>query len=742
MPLRKLALVTLIALLLTVAIGWLIGTPAAVAFLFVAAFGIAVWNFARLVRLIAIGESESLLDLVVYRVEAGIAYVFGEKKLLEDFWAGAMHLFFLYGFITLSVGHFELVLREVTAGWVDGGIGFHLLKPTGSFGALVYRLFLLSQDYAAILIVPVSLIALVRRWVHRPVRLSPRSQDAENILWFIVVLYATFFLLNGAEVALGDDYGWYRPWSYWAGYLLFGVSDQWGGVAGSPLFGPAARDTVALWREIGLWSHLLIFFSFLNYLPYSKHLHLIAAFPNIFLRRFTPRGQPQLLDFENSEVFGKSRIEQYSFKTLLDSFACTECARCNDVCPAHLSHKPLKPKKVVHDLKLNLYRNEHALLPWKAAWRAAKRSGAELPPAPEQRPAELITREEIAKERYGFMGQYPTDGQVHVDELWSCTTCAACVEACPVLIESVPVSLIDLRRHLVMMESDFPSELTACFKGMEVQGNPWAIGGDKREEWCAGLDVPLLRDQGGREVEYLFWVGCAGATDDRAKKIQQALVKILKAAQVDFAILGNEERCNGDPARRMGNEYLYLQMVEAVREIFAKYKFKKIVTACPHCYNAFKHDYRQFGMELDVIHHSELIWQLIDHKRIALRATDAPWPLTFHDPCYLGRYNGIYQPPRSALGRIGGVELREMERHGKKSYCCGAGGGRMWMEEHLGERINNERTKQALATGVKTICVACPFCMTMLTDGTKALDLEDEVKVLDLAEVVARQLQA
>ncbi|MFH1808396.1 MAG: 4Fe-4S dicluster domain-containing protein [Pseudomonadota bacterium] len=742
MPLKQLSLVSIITLGVTAILGVFAGTPVAVGFLFVAAFAIAIFNFARLVKLVTIGKHEPLFDRMIDRVEAVLYYVFREKKLLEDEPAGVMHLFFFYGFVVLSIGHFELVIRAVTRPFVEGGLGFHLLNGMGGFGTGVYHVFLFSQDLAAACIIPVSVLALARRWVGKPVRLLPRSQDAENILWFIVFLYLTFFMLNGAEVTLGDPYGWFRPGSFWSAVLFFGVPD----LVASPLFGMVSTDNVHLWLEISFWSHLLIFLAFLNYLPYSKHLHLLAAFPNIYLRRFAPRGQPSTLDFENTETFGVSRAEQFSFKTLLDGFACTECSRCNDVCPAHLTSKPLKPKKVVHDLKVNLYRNEQVLVPWKDAWLKAKKEGAEaLPEAPEERPAALIVRDEVEKKQLGHMGKYPNDGQLHVDEVWSCTTCGACAEVCPVLIESVPVSLIDVRRHLVMMEADFPQELTACFKGMEVQGNPWSIGGDKREEWCEGLDVKKMRELGDDEtVDYLFWVGCAGATDDRAKKIQVAFVKIMQAAGVSFAILGTEEKCNGDPARRMGNEYLYLQLVEENRAVFDAYKgkFKKMVTACPHCLNAFKNDYPQFDIQLDIIHHTELIQQLIEHKKIRLNGTPEKGALTFHDPCYLGRYNGVYEQPRQILQHIDGVDLREMERHTKKSFCCGAGGGRMWMEEHLGERVNNNRTQQAMDTGAKTICVACPFCMTMLEDGTKAKNVEEEIKVLDVAEIVARHLSS
>jgi Fe-S oxidoreductase len=336
------------------------------------------------------------------------------------------------------------------------------------------------------------------------------------------------------------------------------------------------------------------------------------------------------------------------------------------------------------------------------------------------------------------------EGQIHADELWACTTCAACVQVCPVAIDSVPGTLVALRQSLVMMESEFPQEATAAFKGMEVKGNPWGVGQDRRTEWAESLDVPVLSEIAEREpertVEYLFWVGCAGATDPRARKTQQALVRILKAAKVDFAILGCEEKCTGDPARRMGNEYVWRELASGNVETLGQYKFKKIFASCPHCLNALGREYRELGASYSVQHHSELIAELLKDGRIPLDAARRLGDeVTFHDPCYLGRYGGSYDAPREVLVRLGG-RPREMEQSRETSFCCGAGGGRVFLEERIGSRVNVARTEQALATGAKTIAVGCPFCMTMLSDGTKAKNLEDSVAVKDLAELVAERL--
>jgi Fe-S oxidoreductase len=310
-----------------------------------------------------------------------------------------------------------------------------------------------------------------------------------------------------------------------------------------------------------------------------------------------------------------------------------------------------------------------------------------------------------------------------------------------VLIDSVPGTLVGLRQGLVMMASDFPPEATTAFKGMEVQGNPWGVGQDRRLEWAEGLDVPLMADVGGREVDYLLWVGCAGSTDPRARKTNQALVRILKAAKVDFATLGREEKCTGDPARRMGNEYLFAQLAQENVATFARYRFRKILVTCPHCLNSLGKEYRELGARYTVVHHSQLMSELMAAGRVPLDlAKGAQDLVTFHDPCYLGRYNGTVAPPREILVRLGAKTV-EMEKSGKNGFCCGAGGGRIFLEERIGTRVNVERTEQALATGARTVAVGCPFCMTMLTDGTKAKDVEGSVRVRDLAELVAERLR-
>ena len=633
------------------------------------------------------GQPEEIKSTLKQRIQAILVNVFGHKKTLEDRKYGFMHFWYLYGFLILGVGHLELVLYGLTRFRESYGKQAFLYRNL--LPEWLTHVYEFSQDFMAMGVVIIVAVALYRRMTGMTKRLMPRSADAETILWLIGALYVSFFLFIGSETYLRMETGelayglhWYLPFSSAIGMLI-----------GGPI------------NPVAYWMHLGIFLAFAIYIPRSKHLHLLAAGPNIYFRHHGAVAKPAIIDFENSEQFGVSKVKGLSWKSILDTFACTECGRCDAVCPATLTDKPLKPMKVLHDIKMNI--------------RGAKK-------------LDLIGREP---------GAYEIEGTVHLDETWACTTCAACVEVCPVFIDSVPTSLMEIRRNLVLMEAkDYPKELNAAFKGMEVQKNPWGVGQDKREDWAAQLDVPLLADQGDREVEYLFWVGCAGATDDRSKKIQQALVRILKAANVDFAILGCEEKCTGDPARRMGNEYVYDMLARENVEMLKRKKFKKIFATCPHCFNQLKNEYKDFGANFSVQHHTELIAELLKDKRIPLDSKkQIEETITFHDPCYLGRYNNQYDAPREALIAIGAKPV-EMSFNKQKSFCCGAGGGRMFMEETIGKRINLERTDQALETGATTIATGCPFCMTMMSDGVKDRDAEDNVVVKDVAEIVAEKL--
>ncbi|HEX9189203.1 MAG TPA: (Fe-S)-binding protein, partial [Vicinamibacteria bacterium] len=625
----------------------------------VAAFGFMAQRLWRIGILINTGSrgDETLTGRPAERTRTMLAYTLGQRRLIEDPLAGLLHGVFLYGFLVLGLGHLEVILEGLTA--FRRGLGgapflYEQVLPSG-----LNALYHLSQDLLAAAVLVASVLALVRRFTGRPPRLLPRSKDGERVLWFIVALYATFFVLAGATVLLkqrasGDASPVpYQPFSSLAAAALSFLPDAAG------------------LRSLGWWSHLLVFLGFAAYLPTTKHMHLVFAWPNTWLFRRERYGLPPRLDFEKTEKFGIDRVQELPWKSLLDSYACTECGRCNAVCPAHATGKPLMPMKVLHDVKVNLRdRNAADILRFRDARGRPRpeRAGEEAAFEPK---TPLVSKAAIERAKPGVVredgGYLQVDGQVHADELWACTTCAACVQACPVLIDSVPGTLIGLRQSLVMMESDFPQEATTAFKGMEVQGNPWGVGQDRRMEWAEGLDVPVMADLGGREVEYLLWVGCAGSTDPRARQTNRALVRVLKAAGVEFAILGPEEKCTGDPARRMGNEYLFAQLAQENIETFKQYRFRKILVTCPHCLNSLGKDYRELGASYSVVHHSQLLAELLAAGRVPLDAAKGvEGPVTFHDPCYLGRYNQTVEPPREVLVRLGAraVEMEKSRQNG------------------------------------------------------------------------------
>jgi Fe-S oxidoreductase len=720
-----------------------------------AAFTFMGSKLFRIAALINMGRHDEVYtDYPRSRWRMVLEIVFGHQKTLEDRVSGMTHIAFIYGFLILGFGHTEIVIEGLTMfvkTWGSAPFTYDKIPGLGHEHPLIHA-YWVSQDGMASLVLLAVSVAFARRVFFAPPRLRPRSLDAEIILYFIGALYVTFFMLQGAHLVreLRPDVHFVQ-WKPFTSLMALWMAAL-----------PASVVDGIYW--IFWWAHVAVFLSFGCYIPLSKHMHLVFAGPNTWFfkkgaymwrkpevaaaeekkppaARARAMGIPPKIDFDTAEKYGTDRIQELPWKTLLDSFACTECGRCNNVCPAHLTGKPLKPKKVLHDLKVNLLKKNGApLYGMRDSFGRPQAHTKELEAAVEP-VLPLISKAEIDRGHVSADGTYvQVDGQIHVDDAWACTTCGACFEACPVLIDSVPASLIGIRQHLVMMESEFPKELTAAFKGMERQGNPWGTGQDKREEWAAGLDVPTMASIKDREVEYLFWVGCAGATDDNAKKVQQALTRVLKAAKVDFAILGCEEKCNGDPARRMGNEAVWNQLAQENIATLAQYKFKRIFTTCPHCLNALGTEYGELGVDYEVLHHSQLVAQLLKDKRIPLDAKKAlDEHVTFHDPCYLGRYAKEYNAPRDVLVSIG-TKNTEMKRNQESSFCCGAGGGRMFVEEHIGTRVNVDRTKQALATGATTIAVGCPFCKSMIVDGTKSLDMDEKIKVKDIAELVAERL--
>ncbi len=725
------------------------------------------FKLLRIVTMVNTGvRDEPFTDFLASRINMVLSVVFGQSKVLEDRVIGILHIFFMYGFLVLSIGHVEIVIEGATYFLKAFGHEPFLFEriPGLSHDHPIIQVYHISQDvFAALTLVAVT-GALYRRLSGRIPRLQPRSTDAEIILMFEATLELTYFIFNGTDHLIRHGMVWHFDWS-----------QPFTSLASYPWTFMASPPTVAFWYFFGWWAHVVAFCMFGSYIPHSKHMHLIFAGPNTFMfkkgpyawrqpevvagekakkpeQRARAKALPPKIDFETAEEYGISRLNQLPVQTLLNGVACTECGRCNNVCPAHLTGKPLKPKKVVRDIKRHLLQKNGPLLMQQRDLfgrpiEANKEAEAALDFFPLINRSEIDHDDELQVRQSD--GEYlQVDGSIHVDEAWGCTTCGACAEVCPVLIDSVPGTMIGIRQFLVMTEGDMSSEVTNTMKNIERRGNPWGIGQDKRMDWAEGLDVPTFAEVAAedpeREVEYLFWVGCAGSTDDNAKKVQQALVRILKASKVDFAVLGCEEKCTGDPARRLGNEMLFNQLAQENIETMKQYKFKKIFTSCPHCFNSLKNEYGEFGVDYNIQHHTELLQELLKDKRIPLDTKkQLEQDVTFHDPCYLGRYNKQYDAPREILYSIGGGKkdkVKEMERSKETSFCCGAGGGKMFTEDHIGTQINVSRTEQAIATGATTVAVGCPFCKSMIIDGTKTKEVEEKIKVKDVAELLAERL--
>lgn len=573
----------------------------------------------------------------------------------------------------------------ITYGTVDlllsGTVGLRL--PFAETAALAWIV-----DVFAVLVFASVLVALARRALFAPPQMIVRA-DGYIILGLIATIMLTLFVLESAAVA--------------GKLLALGQAPPPLGTLLSPLVWSDAAPTIfaGAW-----WLHLLTVSAFLAYLPQSKHLHIATTIPNVFFRSQRPPGALRLIeDIENKEVFGAASLRDFTWKQHLDGYTCTECGRCSDQCPAAATGKVLDPKMIVLKVKEQLLLEGDALL-------------------------------RDPKERGGAATPQPIDPQ----ELWDCTTCMACVEACPVTIEHVD-KIVDLRRYLVMMEGQAPPEAQAALRNIERAGNPWGQPADARGDWAKDAGVPTLAER--PDAEYLYFVGCAASFDQRNQKVARALAKILRAAGVSFAVLGAEETCTGDPARRIGNEYLWQVQAQANIETFGRYGVRKLIASCPHCFNTFKNEYPQLGGSYEVLHASQLVRDLIAEGRIKLKG-DALLKVAYHDPCYLGRHNGVYDPPRELIARTPGAELVEIEPyHRERGFCCGAGGGRMWMEERQGQRINHRRLEHVLALEREPNAVAsgCPFCLIMLEEAVGAKGVREKLVPLDVVELVARHVE-
>lgn len=655
-----------------------------------AGFAWVMWH--RLNPLLKAQPDRSRLADLPGAVKNLLVYGFAQKRMLDDPIPGLLHIFIFVGFLVVGA-------RTMTMIGMGFSEGFVLPGMAGNVGVG----YLWLKDFVNALILVGCFGNLYRRLVSKPQRLSLKAEGWLILIW-ISTLVLSDLVFDAAWTNLGRTPDMPHP----------------------PLVAAFARALEPLGASANVvlgtgsfWLHVTLILSFLVYLPHGKHFHVILSLPNILLRRTTPKGRltPIKLDAEGDNVkFGTDTLGDMTWKQMLDTYTCTECGRCTNACPAFNSGKPLSPKQISVNLR------------------------------------EVIKLGDFTAKLPG-----PT---IDTESLWSCTTCRACEEMCPVFIEYVD-RIVDMRRELVLMEGSFPTEVQNAFTGIERNGNPWNFASDDRMAWAEGLHVKTMAqvEEKGEEIDYLFWVGCSGSFDDRNKKVSRALVKLMNEAGVKFAILGKEESCTGDPARRIGNEYLYQTQATTNVATFQKYKgkIKKVVTACPHCFNTLSNEYPDFGLEkIPIVHHSMMLEDLIASGRLKIPAEEARAAIAadggsgqkkskltvFHDPCYLGRYNDEYDAPRAVIEAVPGMKREDVAESKRFGRCCGAGGGRMFMEEKTGIRMNENRLNDLKAANPDTIAVGCPFCMTMINDAVNQTTPEGatKIEVQDISEILAANI--
>lgn len=661
----------------------------------VVTIAILCFSIYRRYKMWRLGKPENRLDKLNERIKifikTGIIDGLVHRRFFKEPYPGLVHFLIFWGCIILLLGAFLDFLSHYIVTFLEGR---------------VYLAESLIVDIFGILALIGVIIAFIRRYIQKPSRLDNKPEDA-IALSLILVIVLTGFFLEGTRMVATGELSHNPEWSVWSpgGYVI------------ALLFQGVGKDAIFNTYQTLWWFHTLLAVGSVIYvsLTFSKLSHIFTATANAFFRSLKPKGALTPMDLENAESFGVSKIEQFTWKQLFDLDACTRCGRCQDQCPAHLSGKPLSPKKLVQDLKAEFESKGKVLCSKPKAAEAASNEAAGEPAAGEKALIGQVIEEEV---------------------LWSCTTCRACTEICPVFIEHID-KIVDMRRNLILEQAKMPETAMGILDCIEKRGHTCRGTLATRTDWTSGLDIKLVADD--KNIAILYWTGCFASLEDRNIKVAIATGKILKSAGVNFGILGTEETCCGEPARRLGNEYLYQIQAQRNIETLNGYGVKKIVTTCPHCYNTIKNEYPQFGGNFEVIHHTQFINQLIREGKLKL-TKKIDGVVTYHDSCYLGRYNSIYLEPREVL-KSANTKMVEMKRHGDRGFCCGGGGGRFWIEERTGKRINEMRSEQVIETGADTVATACPFCLQMFEDGIKAKGKEEAIKRLDIAEIVIRAIE-
>jgi len=645
-----------------------------------AILGLAYWafRFYQRCRIWRMGRPDEAAQGIARRIPLFIRTVMGDlfthRRFFRSLLPGTMHFFLFWGFILLLI-----------ASAIDATTYYSGLHMTGS----IYLWFSLIVDLAGLFCLVGVILAAYRRYILKPKQLVTLPDDG-IVMILLAVILVTGFMVEGFRQA-ATELKAHPDWAVWSpGGYLFALA-----------FSDMSQSGLRFWHRFFWWFHAILSIGTIAYAAavFSKLQHLVVSPLNIFFRSFGPIGSPAPIDIEKEELLGVGRIKDFTWKQLLDLDACTNCGRCQDVCPAWATSKPLSPRKLIQDLKGHMLR---------------------VATAPHEADTNLPA----------LIGENPNEA-----EIWACTTCGGCQEACPVYVEHI-VKILDLRRHLMLVENRIPETAQVMLRNMQQRGHPWAGAQAMRlrGDWIAGQDLKVLAE--GDQSSTLLWVGCTGALVERNVLATLSLTHVLKAARIDFAVLGEAETCCGDPARRTGYEFQYQIMAEQNIETFKNHGIQEIITLCPHCYNTLKNEYPRYGGKFKVVHYSELIAELLRQGRLELTQA-LPLKLTYHDPCYLGRYNRIYREPRQILKAIPRGNFIEMKRSKDRAFCCGGGGGHMWVEEHPGTtKINSKRMEEVLETGVETVVTACPYCLQMFEEVIDQKELKEKLRARDLAEIV------